>query len=675
MKRKILFCCILLIALLSACVSQPPQDTVISQTTQATLPPPQEMTITAQQLGAQAISARSEAPEVFSAELLSDGQVKITSLQEGQGQLRLVTPYGEHFLCDVQCDAGLNITVAGGYTPPAHQVWVTDFGAVADDEIDDTAAIQAAIDSLTDGGTVYIPKGVYLITQLILRENVSLRLEGAVAEPTLGYAVSGASVMIENGAAAVLRTIGGKAMFLNHDSGDFGRNGCGNVAISGGVIDMQGKRCSFIFSCAENVKMENIVFLNGPNNHAIQLGGCQNVTIRDCTFAGYNYSNNNTGAETIQIEQTHPGAMGAVGNTPSIFEEGEHYFCENVQILDCWFGPSEQYDSPTYAIGHHGQSYRPAVTGLVIQGCVFDNCRCSAISYPAFSDVVIRQNTFINDRDNCVSAQDSLSQVNLYLNQNDVYRTVTDEKGETTVAYYAKKEQCIGSIGTLIEENTFILDDPAGRYLAVNVAGNSAIYDLVWENGALMVDSFTATPEFYTGPIAVKNVIEDLTLRNNCVQAGSHAPADGYYYAFSYVRGLLLEGNRVEGQIVENSGFRMDGVNYPNCRITSCTTAAQRTQRILVEVPRTEQNWSYRLTAGDEEMHLIANSLKTVTLTIIAPDGEVNYTIGDDREVLITVTPPPGKTVKQVTVPSTVTKEGENKYLFFYSAAIQIQFE
>ena len=45
---------------------------------------------------------------------------------------------------------------------------VLDYGAVGDDNTDNTAAIQAAIDSLAGvGGTVYVPAGIYKISLLI----------------------------------------------------------------------------------------------------------------------------------------------------------------------------------------------------------------------------------------------------------------------------------------------------------------------------------------------------------------------------------------------------------------------------------------------------------------------------------------------------------------------------
>lgn len=49
---------------------------------------------------------------------------------------------------------------------------VLDFGAIGDGVADDTAAIQAAIDSVATGGTVYFPSGVYEVSSSILLDGV-----------------------------------------------------------------------------------------------------------------------------------------------------------------------------------------------------------------------------------------------------------------------------------------------------------------------------------------------------------------------------------------------------------------------------------------------------------------------------------------------------------------------
>lgn len=57
-------------------------------------------------------------------------------------------------------------------------VSVKDFGAVGDGVTDDTAAIQAAIDSFSSGGTVKIPSGTYKVTTINVPGDISLHGEG-----------------------------------------------------------------------------------------------------------------------------------------------------------------------------------------------------------------------------------------------------------------------------------------------------------------------------------------------------------------------------------------------------------------------------------------------------------------------------------------------------------------
>ncbi|MBI3548191.1 MAG: fibronectin type III domain-containing protein [Elusimicrobia bacterium] len=62
--------------------------------------------------------------------------------------------------------AGVTVTV-GGTAPPPNAKNVKNFGAKGDGVTDDTAAIQAALDSVKiGGGTVYIPAGTYIVSPI-----------------------------------------------------------------------------------------------------------------------------------------------------------------------------------------------------------------------------------------------------------------------------------------------------------------------------------------------------------------------------------------------------------------------------------------------------------------------------------------------------------------------------
>lgn len=58
---------------------------------------------------------------------------------------------------------------------------ITSFGAVANDDVDDTDAINNAINSLPNGGLVYIPSGVYIINVIEcvnLKNNITMFGDG-----------------------------------------------------------------------------------------------------------------------------------------------------------------------------------------------------------------------------------------------------------------------------------------------------------------------------------------------------------------------------------------------------------------------------------------------------------------------------------------------------------------
>jgi hypothetical protein len=172
----------------------------------------------------------------------------------------------------------------------AEIVSVKDFGAVGDGTTDDTAAIQAAINSFcvtssannTGGGTVFFPAGKYRITStLLIGYGVTLQGLGAGGYPFIGsnaqiseiYADFGSTVNQWAIDSATYMTSGGAKVAYNawvNGSIDTDYNSLHNVAIKGLYI----------------VDANEALQTNVPWG-AIRLVGCPNAIISDVSILGF----------------------------------------------------------------------------------------------------------------------------------------------------------------------------------------------------------------------------------------------------------------------------------------------------------------------------------------------------------------------------------------------------
>lgn len=665
-----LVCALLLVFALCSCQpEQTPDETTVEESTadlSAILGV--EHVVSQKELGCTPFSAVPADAGVVEAKVF-DRELILTGQGVGSTSVTVTNTYGEEFEVSVVCDAVNGISVSGAYAPDEKSVDVRDFGAGSADNA--TAAIQKAIDSLPDGGTVYIPRGTYTISQIQLKEGVSLKLEGLLKDYTQSYTQAGAQRAVARGDFAVLRTDGSGDMFINHKNHDYGRNGCSNFSITGGMLDMKGKVRCFIWCCADNVLLKNVVLKDCPNNHAIQVTGSTNVRILDCMFAGYNYTTNNTTAEVIQIEQTHPGAIGGGDNPASKFAVGEYYSCSNVEISGCYFGRSDTYDAPTYAIGHHGQVHKSAVTGLKITGCVFDSCRCSAIRYPAYSDVLISGNRFISDRANSVSDDAVSYQISLYLKDSDISIKTTNASGASVTAYYARKYACIGSIGTVIENNVFEFSGATKMRGAVKAVSNLYDSDVMYDTSTAFINWYTDTPAIQRGFKLVQNRIEDLTVRGNKIIVDDKFTGSGRFFEMRYVKGLLCEDNTVEGKSYNVSSV-VDGVSIEYAQAVGCTSMAQYQRKYTVSAIRTCP--VDILLGGEGGMTLRCMSTSAKRLTLLSDGGRLLLSVNDDGSLSVTPVPDEGKTFAGYEVTSGTLTQNGNRSEFSDNVTVTAKF-
>lgn len=127
-------------------------------------------------------------------------------------------------------------------------VSVKDFGATGDGVTDDRAAVQAAIDSLTNGGTVFFPPGTYLMDSSVQakagdRFNLVTSHDRLTFEPAPG--APGGSVKLIQGphgwGTAAHRTFGPLAVFNSECfmASPIGQNGYQNVQQNGGYYTLK----------------------------------------------------------------------------------------------------------------------------------------------------------------------------------------------------------------------------------------------------------------------------------------------------------------------------------------------------------------------------------------------------------------------------------------------------
>ena len=211
---------------------------------------------------------------------------------------------------------------------------VTDFGAVGNGVADDTAAIQAAINSLTNGGSILFPEGTYLISAALnLSNKVNIALIGSSPVNTLQ--ASGSQIRWASGVG------------------------------TGPVVNLTG---------AFSIEIGNLGFYvtnNAFNGNIIEIApgalDASGIHIHDCSFVG------DTSASQIAKSISLSGVLDSVFER-CMFRYGfQGIGCSGVSnnaitIRNCWFD-----EATTACIGMNG------ATGWLVQNNVFEVVATTAI--------------------------------------------------------------------------------------------------------------------------------------------------------------------------------------------------------------------------------------------------------------------------------------------------------
>ena len=521
-------------------------ETELITEAETALIPVESTTVTVQNpnWGFPAHSIEVENPDIISAELVkSSWNLKVTSHHVGETQIAVYDCFGHKASVDVKVTEDGNITYEAH---PCEEEFISavQYGIVGSKTstnlTDQTSKLQSLIDSTAKkgGGTIYLYPGFYKISLISMRENITLKMYSGFTDAREGFTDELAQ-KVANGEVTVLMV----TRILSTDFKDYGRNSACNFTISGGVIDNNhSTQSTLLFGLSENIVIENMIFKDIKNNHVIQITGSDNVTIKNCIFAGFEWGDTFT-RETIQIEQTSPGAhSGDHANAPQRFDYGEIYGCDNIVIDSCYFGPSDELPGAHIAIGHHGTADEPVCDGFKITNNVFDRPTYAAIRFASISNVEITGNTFIATKDaNKFCSESDPAFIILYSSTSDItYNNIVD--GQKVTKAFAYEQSGMHHVN--ISNNSFSIEKGSDKRVII-VTGTGVNPGATFKDVVLRQETYDSKPYKLTGYLRSTNYIGDINFTDNTVTVEGQPGVKDYLFFFKSVYGLKFENNAI----------------------------------------------------------------------------------------------------------------------------------
>ena len=254
---------------------------------------------------------------------------------------------------------------ARGFAPPVRELLITKLGAVADDATLNTKAIQSAIDQLAarGGGTVVVPKGVFVCGALFFRPKVNLRLtEGAVLK---------CSTDLSNFPAQRTRIEG--HFMENFTPAFINAKSCDGFQLTGdGVLDGAGMPVWELFWKNRGA---NRAFANTgmPRARLALIEGSKDVTIEGITFKDSQFWNchlyNNDGVLVHKVHFQVPDDYKQAPSTDGIDIDSSR----DVTVDGCVFSVTDDCIACKGSKGPRAMEDKdsPAVERIRVRNCTF----------------------------------------------------------------------------------------------------------------------------------------------------------------------------------------------------------------------------------------------------------------------------------------------------------------
>ena len=231
---------------------------------------------------------------------------------------------------------------------------VRDFGAVGDGIVKDTAAVQRALDA---GGTVVLPRGLYLCGTLYLRSSTVLHLEeGAVLRASPDPADYNADDFCPENRISVADRASGAHLIIGYRIDSLKVTGCGTIDGNSRVWINQpdphpGKYPNYLlpawrpsqllfFCCCTNIELEQITIVDAPYWTCLFLG-CDRVAVSNVNICNDPMGHNGDGIDIDCSSNVTVCDCKISGSDDCIAVRGcasrleKNKICERISIRNC----------------------------------------------------------------------------------------------------------------------------------------------------------------------------------------------------------------------------------------------------------------------------------------------------------------------------------------------------